>query len=94
MRFSSEDCAKWCKEVEPKCERWVFREIGSTCYLKFKIEYLTVRDAQNPLTEEDKNLFENEPKVEEKTEDGTDSEEATEGEDSDKEADPATDNKG
>ena len=51
LRFSAEDCAKWCAQAGPKCKRWVFKEVGTMCHLKYTEG--NKRDAENPLTPED-----------------------------------------
>ena len=57
LHFFSEDCAKWCAEVggAPKCKKWVFKEVGTICHLKYTLG--DVRDDANPLTPEDLKLF-------------------------------------
>ena len=52
LRFSKEDCAKWCMEVGPDCKRWVYSEKGTNCRLKYTVG--EARDNSNPLTEQDK----------------------------------------
>ena len=57
LHFFSEDCAKWCAEVggAPKCKKWVFKEVGTICHLKYTLG--DVRDDASPLTPEDLKLF-------------------------------------
>ena len=58
LRFSAEDCAKWCAQVGPKCKRWVFKEVGTMCHLKYTER--DKRDTENPLTPEDLEQFKTE----------------------------------
>ena len=52
LRFSSEDCAEWCKSLKSRCDRWVYKEMGTKCHLKYIAG--EERNWTNPLTIQDK----------------------------------------
>lgn len=54
LRFSTEECALWCKKIS-LCERWVYVEKGPACHVK--AYHGNPRNISNPLTKEDEEEF-------------------------------------
>ena len=52
LRFSREDCAEWCNSLNSRCDRWVYKEIGTQCHLKYIAG--EERNLTNPLTPQDR----------------------------------------
>ena len=52
LRFSNEECARWCDNMKTRCNRWVYKEKGTWCHLKYIAG--EERNHTNPLTYEDK----------------------------------------
>lgn len=52
LRFSNNDCARWCFTLGTRCNRWVYKERETWCHIK----YMAGEEGNltNPLTDEDK----------------------------------------